>query len=373
MATYKVLQDIEAEDKLLGPLTLKQFIFAFIDIVLIVIAFRLFLTGWYLAVPLMPFIAILSILAAPLGRDQPTETWLLAKIRFALKPRVRIWDQDGMLDYVTINVPKRAEKHYTDGLSQEQVRSRLNALASTLDSRGWAVKNVTANLYSQPGYGAEDTSSDRLVAASTLPQDVPTIQVAAEDDIMDEKANPLAIQMESMIQAQTNAHRDRIVSKLQEAGANPITRQVQNAADYNFIKDAGREVPAQMVTGTTRTVAPGSQTTADDSLNIAMPSIDEQALLDRAHTKQKSDVDYHSHLKRLKTPEEMARESQERIAREEAKEQKQQIEITAATPIPDRAKVEELANNSDDLKVSTVAELANHKLSDNDEVVISLH
>lgn len=25
MATYKVLQDIEAEDKLLGPLTLKQF------------------------------------------------------------------------------------------------------------------------------------------------------------------------------------------------------------------------------------------------------------------------------------------------------------------------------------------------------------
>ena len=28
MATYKVLQDIEAEDKLIGPLTLKQFVFA---------------------------------------------------------------------------------------------------------------------------------------------------------------------------------------------------------------------------------------------------------------------------------------------------------------------------------------------------------
>ncbi len=27
MATYKVIQDIEAEDKFLGPLTLKQFIF----------------------------------------------------------------------------------------------------------------------------------------------------------------------------------------------------------------------------------------------------------------------------------------------------------------------------------------------------------
>ena len=30
MAVYKVIQDIEAEDKLLGPLTLKQFIFAVI-------------------------------------------------------------------------------------------------------------------------------------------------------------------------------------------------------------------------------------------------------------------------------------------------------------------------------------------------------
>ena len=28
MATYKVIQDIEAEDKLLGPLTLRQFIYA---------------------------------------------------------------------------------------------------------------------------------------------------------------------------------------------------------------------------------------------------------------------------------------------------------------------------------------------------------
>ncbi len=32
MATYKVLQDIEAEDKLLGPLTLKQFIFAVVTL-----------------------------------------------------------------------------------------------------------------------------------------------------------------------------------------------------------------------------------------------------------------------------------------------------------------------------------------------------
>ena len=30
MSTYKVLQDIEAEDKLIGPLTLRQFIYALV-------------------------------------------------------------------------------------------------------------------------------------------------------------------------------------------------------------------------------------------------------------------------------------------------------------------------------------------------------
>jgi len=41
MATYKVIQDIEAEDKLLGPMTLRQFIYAVIVVVMGFVAFRL--------------------------------------------------------------------------------------------------------------------------------------------------------------------------------------------------------------------------------------------------------------------------------------------------------------------------------------------
>ncbi len=41
MATYKVIQDIEAEDKFVGPLTLKQFIFACITVVLGYLSFLL--------------------------------------------------------------------------------------------------------------------------------------------------------------------------------------------------------------------------------------------------------------------------------------------------------------------------------------------
>lgn len=39
MATYKVIQDIEAEDKLVGPLTLRQFIYAAIAAVCAYISF----------------------------------------------------------------------------------------------------------------------------------------------------------------------------------------------------------------------------------------------------------------------------------------------------------------------------------------------
>ena len=88
MAVYKVIQDVEAEDKILGPLSLKQLIFAAIAAGSIFIAFRIVVaTGViYTAIPFLPFILVFGVLAAPLGRDQPTEMWLAAQIRFYTKP-----------------------------------------------------------------------------------------------------------------------------------------------------------------------------------------------------------------------------------------------------------------------------------------------
>ena len=155
MATYKVIQDIEAEDKLVGPFTLRQFIYVGIVIVLGFIAFQLSKASPILVAPFLLPILFFAALAAPLGQDQPSEVWLLAKVRFFLKPRRRIWNQDGISELVTVTAPKKIEHTYTDGLSQVEVKSRLSALANTLDSRGWAIKNVNINLYGHAGYLAE--------------------------------------------------------------------------------------------------------------------------------------------------------------------------------------------------------------------------
>ena len=80
MATYKVIQDIEADDKLFGPLSLKQFIFAGTALGISFLAFVVASnTVIYAAIPFIPFILVPAILAAPLGRDQPTEIWLAAQ------------------------------------------------------------------------------------------------------------------------------------------------------------------------------------------------------------------------------------------------------------------------------------------------------
>jgi hypothetical protein len=205
MAVYKVIQDVEAEDKLLGPLSFKGFIYAIITGVLAFINFRLILIAspvkWAFIAILAGPMFLFAVLASPLGRDQPTEVWLLSRIRYFLKPRGRVWDQEGIEELVTITAPKRIEEHLTKDISQTEVHSRLKTLASTLDTRGWAIKNVDLNL-NDTGLvrPSRVKSSDRLVADSGYVQSAAVIDIHPADDILDEQNNPTAQKFASMMQ-----------------------------------------------------------------------------------------------------------------------------------------------------------------------------
>lgn len=184
MATYTVIQDIEAEDKFLGPLTLKQFIFGAIGVFFGYLCFFAISQGaaFLMAIFLPP--ALLGFfLAVPWSSEQPTEVWVLAKLRFRFKNEPRIWDQSGLEELVTINVPKKVEKQLTNGLDQTEVQSRLKALADTIDSRGWAVKNATLNEGSSSNY---PQIGDRLINPSTLPRSVPEIEADGYEDVLGE-------------------------------------------------------------------------------------------------------------------------------------------------------------------------------------------
>lgn len=222
MSTYTVIQDIEAEDKLLGPLTLRQFIYAGIMIGCLFFAFLAGKVSIFLGLPFILPAAIFGFLAAPWSKDQPTETWAVAKVRFLFIPRKRIWNQTGQKDLVKITVPKRDNIQYTDGLSRSAVQHRLQALASTIDTRGWAVKN-------SPGGGGgpsqqivftSDNSSDRLTGSPSMPQAVSDYAVAAPNDVLDEQTG-VAKQFDQMIATAEQVHRQKIMQKLNNTDPSP--------------------------------------------------------------------------------------------------------------------------------------------------------
>jgi hypothetical protein len=385
MSTYKVLQDIEAEDKLVGPLTLRQFIYAAISAFLLYLSFFAYTkNAGFLMIFFVPPALLIGFLAIPWHGDQPTEIWAIAKLRFLLKPRKRIWDQSGAKNLVTITVPKKVERMLTNGLSQTEVRSRLSALADTIDSRGWAVKNMNVTVAAVP---AAYNSSDRLVDASTLPQEVSGFDVQAADDILDASANPVAQHFDTMITDAAAAHRQQIVQQMQTQTnpTTPLTMPLPGPTgaaaataqpnDYWFMHQAA-PVAGQATFSSAAVVAPGTAAAAEPPSvpQAAAPTDAEEALLEKLKAENHSQTIANDHLKHIKTPAEL-------LAEQQAAAQKQAAEI-AAQQVAERQKAQvtsekqaaimDLARN-DDQNIATLARRARTETKNDDgEVVISL-
>jgi hypothetical protein len=222
MATYKVIQDIEADDKLLWQLSFRQFIYALVACFMLYISYLSYSKGAaFILILTLPVTAFSGFLAFPFGKDQPTEVWALARLRFLFKPRKRIWAQSGIKELVTINVPKHIEIDRTDGLSEYEVKSRLQILANTIDSRGWAIKNASG-VYQNPLAANDD--DDRLISASTLPRDVPDYVIPDSEDVLDVESNPIAHQMDQLLSANNSMRRQQLfenLNKIKSESAEP--------------------------------------------------------------------------------------------------------------------------------------------------------
>jgi hypothetical protein len=377
MAVYKVIQDIEAEDKLLGPLTLKQFIFAIISAGFIFVAFMIVSkTGLiYLAIPFLPFIIAFGVLAAPLSKDQPTDLWLAARIRFLIKPRKRIWDQSGIKELVTITVPKKEFKQLTDNLSQGEVKSRLEALADTLDSRGWAIKNIGLNSFQNPAFNyAYAGGEDRLIDPSSLPNAVEDTTITSADDILDPYNNPTAQHFEEMVQASTAQHKAQAVQQMQQAiaqSSQPASTQLTDdnpqdsgehphPKDYYFMHEPENPVDPSNVVFKEQTLAttadqPESFTEKEDLAEIEA----EDKLLEQIHSSKAQDALFNPHHKTIKTPEQIQKEN---LARQQVEALEQQLNQQQMTQAPNPVNMELAQSN--DLSVDTISKLANRKKDD---------
>ncbi len=415
MAVYKIPQDVEADDKFVGPLSFKQFIYCGIAGIGAYLSFLSLTKGfWPVLFLLVPIIIVAGFLGFPWGRDQPTEVWLAARIRFFLKPRVRIWNQSGIKDLVTITVPKHIERHLTNGLSQNEVSSRLTGLADLLDSRGWAVKNVNVNMYASPvvSTSAYD-SDDRLLNVASLPQEV--VDVTANDDVLDEANNPTAQHFEEMIRLSEQKHREQVMSQLQSAREPdtklPTEPAGQGGADFWFLQQGGHnnkqhaaakdifqeatptpgDIPDPGFTTfrapdvvAPHTSAPTVSAPETAIANQLVSQQDEQALLAKIHKAHEASNNPFGHIKTINPlgqtpsvpvapPVTPASASQNPAVPQSVQPQPMQPPVPVTPPV--NPAIINLANN-DDLNVETIARQADKSTElrpSDDEVVISLH
>ena len=212
MAQYKVPQDVEAEDKLLGPFTFRQFIYLLIVAGCIgagvVIAKALF---WGFALLFLPPVIFFGVLALPLKRDQPMETYIGAMISFWRKPHIRPWVPGQPETTIEIAAPKIIEEDRTNGLSQEEASHRLSFLANLIDTEGYAIKD-----------GAQSSLQDTVYA-----------EAQAQRDIFELPQNS---GLDQAIQTSTENHHQMLVDQMRAAIANNNATQLQNATIETHVK-----------------------------------------------------------------------------------------------------------------------------------------
>lgn len=197
MAEHKVPQDVEADDKLIGPFSFRQFIYLMIAFGGCVMAFFLSQASPVLAIIPAPMVLFFGVLALPLRKDQPMEVYLAALIKYYFGgSRVRIWAADGEEPNVTISAPETIEDPKTKELAADEVSRRLSFLANITDTQGWSTRGFSTS-----------------VNQTNLNDDYAS---AAQDayDVMDDSNT---VQVDNMLTKSAQDVRSRAMAKMREA------------------------------------------------------------------------------------------------------------------------------------------------------------
>jgi hypothetical protein len=172
MANHKVPTDVETADKLIGFLSLKQFIFTLAGFGTIFIAYTFAKATPFLAIPFLPVIFVFFILGLYQKKDQPVEVFLAAWLKFKLSPKTKIWNQEGYEQHVIVTAPKNETIDYSKGMTRQDVRDKLKGLGTIADTKGWSAKGVS----SQDALSLGDQKSERLLSL----EEVDALQKARE-------------------------------------------------------------------------------------------------------------------------------------------------------------------------------------------------
>lgn len=259
MAVYKVPQDVEADDKLIGPFSFRQFVYLIIVVLAIALGWGLSQLFIPLAIIPLPIVLLFGALALPLRKDQPMEIYLAAIVSFFLKPHRRLWDPDGIDSLIEITTPKMIEIQRVKDISGGEAQRRFGYLAQIVDTRGWAVRGsgtqapnsaMTSDAYYDAQQVKDIMDYDNLTA-QTLNQKL---------DQSDARRHQNAV---NLIHEQPDTSRQPFDYFSGATVAEPTTAPEPTASeqfDYNPYPEDMQQTVVQPVEATRRTVGPAKST-----------------------------------------------------------------------------------------------------------------
>ena len=384
MAQYKVPQDVEAEDKLLGPVTFRQFIYLMIIGGLIGVGVLFWQIFPPLIIVLVPPILLLGALALPLKKDQPMETYLSAVVSFYLKPHTRTWEPGEPESTIIITAPKQTEEKRTKDIDQDEAMHRLSFLADIIDTEGYAIKGATPNSAVREDVYAEandtlDMFDDPTASNNSIGQ---TLQNDAST-----RRNDAINQMRAAIEnnSRMSAHNGQQIQSAyqnpqqpQEPQPAPAVPQAQTATPTQEVASQYQSAPSAMpqppalpdnpVAESVVATAPESEavTTEEDPLS------DDAVKANDAIIKPDSMVEEMEAEEAERAAEEAKKRKAEEEEKKKAEEEAKAAEEEAEPEEPDPG-ILDLANNND-FSIETIAKQAKRiKEKKDDEVYISLH
>lgn len=219
MSTYKVITDVEAEDKIIGPLTFRQFIYALVGGGFAIGAFFGMSVSVIITILLAPFALFFFFLAFYSRGNQPAETYLLSIFKTYISSKKRVWDRDGTIEHVIIDKPKEIHVDYTDKRTYAEVRGSLKQLAQIIDSQGWASKNSSLQAETiHPLQQYTSSDDDRLVQVDELLQKSSGINEVRESDDPYSKYNESAARISTSVTRASNDARQKAIASMHRGG-----------------------------------------------------------------------------------------------------------------------------------------------------------
>ncbi len=228
MGQYKVPQDVEAEDKLIGPLSLRQFIYVIIGVVWAGLMFFILrpnnspspaVNYTIMAILIIPITGFFLLLGFGRRQEQSFEKYFVALVRFYFVPRVRVWDKD----LSTVELVKE-EVAAPEIITEKNIsKSSLEQLALVMDTHGF-MKDPTIQLQDEANQAA--AYSQRVInpqqIAGNAGNQSRTLQVTQQDDVLD-AANPRSTQVNELLQNEEANIHQQALERVRQNMASPQT------------------------------------------------------------------------------------------------------------------------------------------------------